>query len=342
MKKENIINLIKYHVDKDEFSFRNVALSIAEDFSRNGDNEICDYIRSLVSTTVFAVPQRSLKNLQYLTNVSTQTSSLYLPEIIKDDIIGIINCVENKTEINKILFYGEPGTGKTECCKQIARILGRELLFVETEKLIDSRMGETAKNVSLLFEEIKRLPSRNIMIVFDELDSLVMNRTSTNDLREMGRVTSTFLRELDKFSKDILLICTTNLYTEIDKALLRRFDYKVSFNRYKKSDLIEISCKLLIDELKKYENYNSDIKIFKKMLKNCQKIPYPAEMKQILKVSLAFSDNNDSFSYFRRIFVSLFGQIYDIEKLNSMGFTTRESEILTRMSKSTISRKLRM
>lgn len=55
-----------------------------------------------------------------------------------------------------------------------------------------------------------------------------MNRMNNNDLREMGRVTSTFLKELDSLSSDVLLIATTNLVNSFDKALLRRFDAKIS------------------------------------------------------------------------------------------------------------------
>lgn len=50
-----------------------------------------------------------------------------------------------------------PGTGKTESVYQIARILGRDLLRVDFEQLIDSRLGETAKNVSILFDEVNHL-----------------------------------------------------------------------------------------------------------------------------------------------------------------------------------------
>lgn len=77
-----------------------------------------------------------------------------------------------------------------------------------------------------------------------------MNRMNNNDLREMGRVTSTFLKELDSLSSDVLLIATTNLVNSFDKALLRRFDAKISFDRYTKDDLIEIYCSIVQDFIK--------------------------------------------------------------------------------------------
>ncbi|WP_261787252.1 ATP-binding protein, partial [Fusobacterium necrophorum] len=60
----------------------------------------------------------------------------------------------------------------------------------------------------------------------------------------MGRVTSTILRELDRLTdlnKEIVLIATTNLYSNFDKALVRRFDAVINFNRYSDEDLIEVA-----------------------------------------------------------------------------------------------------
>ena len=59
----------------------------------------------------------------------------------------------------------------------------------------------------------------------------------------MGRVTSTLLKEFDNLNERILLIATTNLYKQFDKALLRRFDYIVDFNRYSKEDLEDAGAK---------------------------------------------------------------------------------------------------
>ena len=58
---------------------------------------------------------------------------------------------------------------------------------VDFEQLIDSRLGETAKNVSILFDEINHLAFGKIIVLMDEIDALVLDRVNTNDLREMGR-----------------------------------------------------------------------------------------------------------------------------------------------------------
>lgn len=44
MKKQQIINLIKYHVDNNNAGFINEALNIAKDFDSIGDKVLSNYI----------------------------------------------------------------------------------------------------------------------------------------------------------------------------------------------------------------------------------------------------------------------------------------------------------
>ena len=83
-------------------------------------------------------------------------------------------------------------------------------------------------------------------------------------------------------------------------------------------------------------------KQFKKILKNTKNIPYPGELKNIIKTSLAFSDLNNGYDYLKRLYNSLIGNLEntDINELHSKGFTVREIEKLKNESKSNVSRKL--
>ena len=342
MKKQNIINLVKYYVEKNDSAFRNEVLEIANDFHNNGDVEICSYLMDLISTTNYYKPQNNYIDLIYLTKHTNNNKPLYLPEAIKDDILGIVRSANKNISISKILFYGKPGTGKTESAFQIARLMNRDILTVKMEDLIDSHLGQTSKNIVTLFDEIRHLYSNNIVILFDEIDALVMNRISNNDLREMGRVTSTFLKELDSLSDNIILIATTNLVDYIDNALLRRFDAKISFDRYSNEDLIEVSEFILKDLLKKASSSKADSRLFRKILTTVENIPYPGDMLQTIKIALAFSDDSNQYDYLRRLYIELNkNDDISIQKLTSQGFTTREIEILTGIPKSSVSRKLK-
>lgn len=343
MKKQNLINLIRYHVENNEEAFISEVAEIARYFDANGDTSIAQYIMELISSANFYVPQHNYKNLKYLNKLEYSTKPLLLPNIIEEDIIGITRAISNKTNLSKFLFYGEPGSGKTESAYQIARLLNRDILSVDFEQLVDSRLGETAKNVALLFDEISHISYNKVIIVFDEIDSIVLDRINKNDLREMGRVTSLFLKEMDKLNENIIIIATTNLFENFDKALTRRFDAIVSFDRYSKTDLIEIADSILIDNLKKARNLKQDIRLFNKILNKIEKIPYPGDLKQIIKTSIAFSDESNEYDYLRKIYLALNGnpEKIDIEKLGKDGFTTREIEVLSKIPKSSVSRKLK-
>ena len=222
-------------------------------------------------------------------------------------------------------------------------MLNRDILTVSFEQLVDSRLGETAKNVSLLFDEIGRLPYGRVIVLFDEIDALILDRINRNDLREMGRVTSVFLKELDHINNNTPIVATTNLIDSFDKAILRRFDAIVSFDRYSKDDLISVADSMLTTYLKRATNSKRDIRLFNKILKNLDIIPMPGDLKQVIKTSIAFSAESNEYDYLRRIYLSLNGNpsTIDIQKLSDEGYTTREIEILSQMPKSSVSRKLR-
>ena len=82
--------------------------------------------------------------------------------------------------------------------------------------------------------------------------------------------------------------------------------------------------------------------MFRKILNLAPHLPYPGELKNIIKTSLAFSDVNYEHDYLKRLYNSLIGNLNktDISQLYDMGFTVREIEKLTGESKSAVSRKL--
>ncbi len=224
MKKRNVINLIRYHSERNEPAFRAEALAIAQEFDKAGDAQLSEYIMALLSDANTFIPQMDEAPC-FLSAVSPAVSALPLPEVIASDISGITNAIRGNVGVNKFLFQGPPGTGKTEAAKQIARILNRDMFMVDFDLLIDSKLGQTGKNIDTLFSEISsfRHPEK-VIILFDEIDALALDRSSNNDVREMSRATSILLRELDRLDDSIALIATTNLFDSFDRALVRRFD----------------------------------------------------------------------------------------------------------------------
>lgn len=347
MKKQNVLNLIKYHVEKNENGFRNEAISIARYFDSIGDEQLAEYIMGLIAESNLYTPQSNDFESDYLKQADIRMMPpLNLPTEILEDIKGIINAVKHNVGINKFLFEGLPGSGKTEAAKHIARLLDRTLFYVDFDHLIDSKLGQTNKNIANLFNEINMLPHSNrVVILFDEIDVIALDRINSNDVREMGRVTSTILKELDRLTdlnKEIVIIATTNLFSNFDKALVRRFDAVINFNRYSKDDLIEVAEFYFSSFVKNFKGISKDTRLFKKILKTSEKLPYPGELKNVIKSTLAFSDLNNEYDYLRRLYNNLIGNLdtTDISQLRAQGFTIREIEKLKGEPKSTVARKL--
>ncbi len=344
MRKKNILNLIKYHAEKNEPGFRSEAYDIARYFDKIGDSQLAEYIMALLSDTNTFVPQDSENSLPFFTRVNLLGSPLPLPTRIKNDIFGLINSIGHNAGVNKFLFEGDPGTGKTETVKQIVRILERDLYTIDFDSVIDSKLGQTSKNIANVFHMLHSLPHpEKVVVLFDEIDAIALDRVNSNDLREMGRVTSSVLKGLDSLSDSIVIFATTNLFSEFDKALIRRFDSVINFNRYTRDELIEVAESILNELLLKFKFAGRNMRLFRKIIASMDEIPYPGQLKNLIKTSIAFSDPNSEYDYLRKLYESISqkNKTDNLKTLHKEGFSVRELEILTGISKSQVSRELK-
>lgn len=343
MKKKSVINLIKYHAENNDAGFRSEAYEIARYFEQVGDYQLAEYIMALMSDTNTFIPQISENESAMFEKIEKTSDSLWLPEDIMQDLLGIVHAVAHNAGINKFLFQGVPGTGKTEAVKQLARILEREIYMVDFAAIVDSKMGQTQKNISELFKEINSfVHPEKVIILFDEIDAVALDRTNANDLREMGRATSSLLKNMDCMDERIVLVATTNLFEYFDKALIRRFDSIIDFNRYSREDLMDISEEYLNKFLAKFKLAKKDIRLFRKIMALLSTIPYPGDLKNLIKTAVAFSNPEDELDYFRRLYYTVTGEKPEnVKKLQQQNFTMREMEILTKIPKSSVARELK-
>ena len=136
------------------------------------------------------------------------------------DLFGVVNAIGHHVGVNKFLFQGAPGTGKTEAVKQLANILEREVFMVDFSAIIDSKLGQTQKNISELFKEINGFVDPDkILILMDEIDAIALDRTINMIMREMGRATSAMLKGLDRLDDRIVLIAYYVIYMNISIRL---------------------------------------------------------------------------------------------------------------------------
>ena len=133
------------------------------------------------------------------------------------------------------LFYGAPGTGKTETVFQIARKTGRDLIQVNVSEIKSMWVGESEKNIKGIFEGYRKRVKQSEkapILLFNEADAIIGRRQvgAERAVEKMeNSIQNIILQELEQL--DGILIATTNLAENMDKAFERRFLYKVKFEK---------------------------------------------------------------------------------------------------------------
>ena len=133
------------------------------------------------------------------------------------------------------LFYGAPGTGKTETVLQIAKKTGRDLIQVNVSEVKSMWVGESEKNIKGIFDDykkkVKQLAKAPILL-FNEADAIIGKRQvgAERAVEKMeNSIQNIILQEIEQL--DGILIATTNLAENMDKAFERRFLYKIQFEK---------------------------------------------------------------------------------------------------------------
>jgi hypothetical protein len=134
-----------------------------------------------------------------------------------------------------VLLYGEPGTGKTESVMQIAKATGRAIMHVDISATKTCWFGESEKLIKKVFTDYRKLCKKckvKPILLFNEADAVFSKRKDVN----IGSVAQTenaiqniILEEME--SLDGILIATTNLADNLDKAFERRFLFKIRFDK---------------------------------------------------------------------------------------------------------------
>ncbi|MCF2139325.1 MAG: ATP-binding protein [Candidatus Lokiarchaeota archaeon] len=187
-----------------------------------------------------------------------QFGEIYMPndiKIKKDELLGLD---EQKTYLNSFfkalndyskdstfiefpipiifsaLLVGPPGTGKTTLAKAFAKEYKIPIIVVFSNALIGSLLGESLNRVKNLLRqaEMYARTKNPIILFFDEIDAISSERANKSDVGEIKRMVISFLQELDLVLEKKLplgIIGATNHPNQLDKAVWRRFTFKIDF-----------------------------------------------------------------------------------------------------------------
>ena len=218
-------------VDRESFrvtqKFKDEALSEVVLQTRNRDMNSSDYIHS---------DKIAEKQLFYGESIQNQIDELggLLDEGHYQEITSRMKKAGFRCGFT-CLFYGAPGTGKTETVLQLARQTGRDILQVDVSKIKSCWVGESEKNIKSLFDSYKdkvKKSEKAPILLFNEADAII-NKRQEGAERSVDKMENSIqniiLQEMENL--DGIMIATTNLAQNMDKAFERRFLYKIKFEK---------------------------------------------------------------------------------------------------------------
>lgn len=247
---EQIKALLKTHAERDEERFYAVALQVAAGAARTGHTKLAGDIKTLVErgrnrapmapvgalVPLLKQPKGDLSGILEISNPGTGAGEIVLSEEVSGRLKRVILEQRQKDKLGqfglqprrRLLFTGSPGTGKTMAAAVLATELKLPLYTILLDGLITRYMGETAAKLRLIFDHIQQTRA---VYLFDEFDAIGTQRGATNDVGEIRRVLNSFLMFVEQDRSDSVIVAATNHPELLDRALHRRFDDIIKFDR---------------------------------------------------------------------------------------------------------------
>lgn len=176
------------------------------------------------------------KSLYYDTRIKSQIDRL--ADLLKPENFNQVTGRLMQNGMRKgfaCLFYGSPGTGKTETVNQLARLTGRDVMMVDVTQIKSCWVGESEQNIKALFDRYREYVKEKEVapiLLFNEADA-VLGIRQEGAQRAVDKMENSLqniiLQEMETLEG--IMIATTNLTSNLDKAFERRFIYKIEFER---------------------------------------------------------------------------------------------------------------
>ena len=191
-------------------------------------------------------PQTSLDDV-VLSKETKETLDNLMRQVDKEVVSRLVQwgIKDKKSGIDaRIIFYGAAGTGKTMTAYSLAKSLKRQVLAFDCSKILSMYVGESEKNVRKIFDTFYELCDKTKtepILLLNEADQFLGARSSgniTGSDQMHNQMQNIFLEQIENFRG--MLIATTNLLENIDKAFSRRFNYKIEFKRPNESQRVEL------------------------------------------------------------------------------------------------------
>lgn len=156
--------------------------------------------------------------------VLSQTNQTTLNEVIENYKRRELLEKHGLANDSRVILHGPPGTGKTLLAYVLAGELNLPIYHVYLDALVSSYLGETGKNLKIIFEEAAK---QECVLLLDEFDAIAKHRDDSQELGELKRVVTVLLQNIDELGPQTILVAATNHEHLLDPAVWRRFDYSL-------------------------------------------------------------------------------------------------------------------
>jgi SpoVK/Ycf46/Vps4 family AAA+-type ATPase len=137
---------------------------------------------------------------------------------------------------HRLLLVGPPGNGKTSLAEAIAEALAVPFFVVRYEAMIGSYLGETASRLKRVFDYVRTTPC---VLFFDEFDAVGKERGDIHETGEIKRVVTSLLMHVDELPSYAVVIAATNHSELLDRAVWRRFQFRLGLHAPGERELTE-------------------------------------------------------------------------------------------------------
>lgn len=292
MKKKNVIGLIRSHIDGNEQDFRLEAADLAKELKQAGYDDLAGYILALISDEKMPITTPDVNHSRLIEPMKAEECMLLLPDSILHELVDLVNDIRNGRGSNRFLFIGDEGTGKTEAVKQMACILGRTIYRIDCDNLMERDKKQVTKNLQEVFEALDLMEEpEKAIVLFDGIDAFFDGSTSY-----------TVREALKGLSGKLVVLARTAKPEVLDVDFLTAFDRTVDFNRYSKEELQEVAYKILGEYQKRITAAQKDLDLFRDVMKLFETMPYPGDLKNMIRASLDYSNPEKRKDYLRQIY----------------------------------------
>jgi SpoVK/Ycf46/Vps4 family AAA+-type ATPase len=164
------------------------------------------------------------KALQQIKAISNQVKN-------NTTLTGKTKLINKTNKVSPVLFYGSQANEQITTAALIGKIINKDAYRIDLSKLVSKYIGETEKNLNVLFDTAEK---KDWILFFEEADALFGKRSDVTDTHNRyANLDVTYLLQRIEDHPGLVLLAA-NKKTTIDPDFIKRLRPIIHFPKPKK------------------------------------------------------------------------------------------------------------